>query len=223
VVTLIGVKEEIDEIAATVLELLGEEAKKKNIAGVSRLAPLPPRLLELQKKVRGIEKEVDEIKGLLASFQAPALRMDGETRDPNRSDPKNRKKIKITLDWAKMGRFGPPEVICEYKSSETMVKWARRLFEVLGLKVLEKLATFRVRRGPLITQTPEIDYRNSSGDMPYQYSQIQDTGFYILTHSSTAEKIAIIRDACRFLGFPSDALLVEEVDKYDWGKVLELV
>jgi hypothetical protein len=78
----------------------------------------------------------------------------------------------------------------------------------LGIEILRKLTAFRVSRGPLVSQNPQADYVNSKTGAIYVNHPIGHTGFYVLTHSGTPEKVAALKDAWKFLGLTPGALTV---------------
>jgi hypothetical protein len=102
-------------------------------------------------------------------------------------------------------------------SSETMTKWAARLFQQFGIEPLQKLARFRISRGPMVSSQPQSDYINNKDGSVYAHQPIADSGYYMLTHSQTSQKLTDITKACqRALGFPIGAVIVEETAKNGW-------
>jgi hypothetical protein len=117
--------------------------------------------------------------------------------------------LRITINWAAIVANRQRAVIQEIKVSETLIEFFAELHRTLGADALNKAATLRVSRGPIITQHPAKDYVNRSNGSLYTHHPIPGTSFYVITHSSTPEKIAAIQEVARILGIPPGTISVE--------------
>jgi hypothetical protein len=121
-----------------------------------------------------------------------------------------RSRIRITLSWIAMGQNNPTKVICERKASDSLRVFMESVAGILGREILEKISTFRVHRGPFVTKTPKVHYRYSNNRF-FQSQPIANTGFYVLTHSQSSQKVADLENLSRFLRWPAGFLNVEQV------------
>lgn len=119
--------------------------------------------------------------------------------------------ISVRLRWDLIGR-GQAEVVREPKASATMRRVMERLSEVLGLETLERLAAYRVNRGPLLSRNPDADYAASNG-VQYSSHPVGVTGWHVLTHSATEEKVTALRGLPEHLGQPAGFIEVEQFEK----------
>ena len=131
----------------------------------------------------------------------PSLENEYEPRSAGTGHKSARTRIRVTINWNRAGKGLPREVIDEGKASMTLVKVIGRLAEVYGQNVLERLCAMEVNRGPLVTKSP-----NSL----YQHQRL--LGYFVLTHSSTPEKVQIVKDLERFLSLPASSLEVEVLE-----------
>jgi len=134
----------------------------------------------------------------------------GPVTDPEPAFP-IRGDVAIEVDWAMCGKSRPKVKISESKMSETLVAYVVELKEALGAEVLTKLTSFKVSRGPLVSQRPATDFINRSTGQLYAHHQVEGTSFHVLTHSSTPEKFDAIRESWRFLGLPEAALSLRRI------------
>jgi hypothetical protein len=207
------------ELGNEALELIKNPGIKEPQT-LSILGSLPIRLERMQTQFDEIEKERVRIAEILTairqSAEAPklsSLDMNSVAAIANTVRSK-RTRLRIQIHWKKIGMNLPTEEICERKASDSLARVVLRFEEVLGKSVLERLARFRVNRGPFVTTNLEnYNYRTSSGVNEYQSQPVGTSGYYLLTHSSTREKANDLEKASAYLGFPSGTLVVEETDK----------
>jgi hypothetical protein len=194
-------------------------------SALARLGPIPAKIDQMENQMQQILDEVQRIEIMLEGF-SHTIRPTSPVADDRASDDsiqilqngrRGRKKIRIEVNWPLLGGAGKREIICEHMASDTLVRFLTRLYEVMGVSVLEKLAHFKVNRGMLVSRNPSLDYRNASDPSGklYQHQPIAGSGFSALTHSSTNEKLFDVRKACQFLQFSAGAIKVEEVGKYE--------
>lgn len=149
-------------------------------------------LNQLAKRVREIEESQS---ALVAELSRISAQVDGAPK-PNEPQPMhsgisyNRTgPIVVIADFPRLGINRPQLVISERQASETVRKVIEVLAEARGPVVLEQLAQLRVNRGPFVSRDPERDYKNPQSGQLYSHQRIGNTGFSVLTHSATAEKI----------------------------------
>ena len=111
-----------------------------------------------------------------------------------------RNKIEVTIKWAIAGKNLPLEVIDEGTAAGTLAKVIERLANVYGQSVLERLSTLRVGRGLLVTRNP---------NQRYQHRRVM--GYFVLIHSSTPEKLEIVKKISSHLSLPAGLLQAKEI------------
>jgi hypothetical protein len=218
-------KTKIEELTEKTRNLIAKYATKGNsAASIAQLASTLTRLQQLENQISQIEMELPRIEESLNQY-ADATVSRGHSKelmmpqnispssfDRNNGHKKDSKIIKIEIDWSRNGKSKGKETIFDSVASKTMAKWASRLYEELGIEILHSLSTFKVNRGVFVSKNPERDYLKPDGS-PYAYLPILNTGYFILTHSQTEQKIKDITNACRFLGLPVGMVTVHEVEK----------
>ncbi len=213
-------KSELLEIHKEAMALIEQFAKRGDASRISRVASIANNIQQLQMQLVHVEQEIPRIKESLAGYKAnredQAATDSSKSTDPHASGhdgDEGEKKLRIQMDWSRLGKPGGKENISENTSSDTMTKWAVRLYQQFGVQILQKLAAFRIGRRPLISNRPQEDFFNKKKGTPYSNQPILDSGYYILTHSDTHTKINYISRACKFLGFHVGAVIVDEIVK----------
>lgn len=120
--------------------------------------------------------------------------------------------LAITIDWTAIGKSHLKQIICERKASNTLRTFFEVILDRFGSETLGRLVAIRANRAPLLSRQPQTEFLNVKQGVCYQHQQIGASGWHVLTHSSTSEKMAIIRQVARALRFPSGGITVEEVD-----------
>ncbi len=128
------------------------------------------------------------------------LRKLKESKEPSHASKSERTRIKVNIKWGIAGKNLPPEVIEEGTAAGTLAKVIERLANVYGQSVLERLSTLQVSRGPLVTRNP---------NRRYQHRRVM--GYFVLTHSSTPEKLEIMRKMSSHLSLPAELFEVETI------------
>jgi hypothetical protein len=224
-------KTKIESLSERTRNLIAKCAAKKNsAASIAQLSSTLTKLQQLEVQIVQIEAELPRIEESLNQYADAATEREisKELRIPQNVSPsffnrtnghkKDSKSIKIEIDWSRNGKSKGKEIIFETLASKTMQKWASRLYEEMGIEILHRLSTFRVNRGFLVSKSPERDYLKPNGQ-PYANLPILHTGYFILTHSQTSEKVEDITNACRFLELPIGMVSVHEVEKYRFQKL----
>lgn len=213
-------KTELIKLHAEAMELIGVLAKKGEASMISRIAPIATQIEQLQNQLLQVEQETARLKEELATFAKAERKSNfpivAQIRASNANGHGGKKQLRVQIDWARLGKEGGKEIITEHKSSDTMAKWAGRLYQKFGVHFLQRLSTFRINRGPMISKQPKSDFVNKQDGTLYSHHAVLDSGYYILTHSQTSQKVEDIRRACQFLGFPIGAVSVDEVQTVDF-------
>jgi hypothetical protein len=212
-------KSDLEALHNNAMQLIGVLAGKGDVAAISRVAATAKQIQQLQEQLVHIEQEIPRMKENLAIYAAAEKMPRPDIATPASGASSNgyggKKLLRVQVDWMRLGKAGGKEVISEHKSSDTMAKWAGRLYQQMGTQVLQNLSNFRISRGPMISKQPNVDFINKQDSTLYSHQPILDSGYYILTHSQTTQKVGDVRKACQFLGFPMGAVVVDEVEKAD--------
>lgn len=210
-------KHNLTELSDRVMRIIPAFAQRNDATTIGRLAGMASKLQQMQKQLTDIEQEKVHIEESLTKFErqiaGPPIAAPPHPPEMGRRTPR---KIRILIDWSRAGKNGETEVICEHKSSDSLAKWATRLYEEMDLEVVEKLTQFRVSRGPLVSRDPARDFKNRVNGEVYQHQPIGDSGCFILTHSETPQKVQDIKNACQFLKLPNGMITVEEMRKNEY-------
>jgi hypothetical protein len=202
------------ELLQNVLEKIADAAKRGDLREVERLTPVASRVRELIEQQQSLEKETEELAGHLSYNKraqpngttdltfVPHSGLRQITRRATRGG------LCVEIDLPGAGRLR----IQERTAAETMVVLMERLLASLGATTMNKLERFRVSRGPLLSKQPRLDFKNSSTNETYAHHRIPGTDLYVLTHSSTAEKIARLKEALLFIGLPQRSFRVYRSD-----------
>ena len=186
-------------------------SRRVDVAEIDRMSRIAKRLNEITLHVNAINAELIELESALdapiSSDHRPApnalpIRFEAATR---------RGEVEIVVDWPACGLPRPRAVVSEPKASDTLVAFISELNAALGPDSLRKLTQLQVSRGPLLSENPAVDFLNSKRGTQYAHHQVPGTAFFVLTHSSTDEKLEVIREAWRALGLPPGGLSAKRV------------
>ncbi|HVW21478.1 MAG TPA: hypothetical protein VHC86_09705 [Opitutaceae bacterium] len=190
------------------MKLIQEASRRADVSEIERLSRIAKRAKEIDLHLTSLTTELTDLNAAV-DRGADSIQPHAPAAQSFPFEPSGRRgELQATLDWAACGIARPRAVVCEAKASETLVAFVAELVAARGPETLERLAQVRVNRGPLVSAKPEVDYRNSKSGLTYQHQQLPGTQFYVLTHSSTDEKLDNIRTAWRALGLPPGGLSV---------------
>lgn len=192
---------------------------------ITRLNRLAERIAEIQAAHSKLEQE---LVALSSELNLPLSAQVTSTTGPRANDTKigtfllNSEgqtdirymigPVAITIDWAAIGKPYPKQVICERKASDTLREFFEVILDRFGAETLGRLVAIRANRAPLLSRQPRTEFLNLKQGVCYQHQRVGTSDWYVLTHSSTSEKLAIIRQVARALRFPTGAIAVQEVD-----------
>lgn len=189
------------------------------VSEISRLNKIAERISEIRQLQQKIAHELSSLAAELK--RPPSPQTDSENVQLGQSSPLSRVSpssplllgpIAITIDWSAVGISHPKQIICERKGSDTLRVFFEAIHDRFGPETLARLVAIRANRAPLISRQPQTEFLNAKQGVCYQHQQVGTTEWHVLTHSSTPEKIGIIRQVARALRFPSEAVSVQEVD-----------
>ena len=136
-------------------------------------------------------------------------RESGQLRNPHKApSPSIRPDdFVIELHWPKTAGVSREDITAaDTKASRCLVRFMERLYATLGDSGMQLAENVSTSRGPLVSRSPQTSYRNQRSDEIYSNHPIADSGWYVITHSSTAEKIRQLVDLGRALKLPPGAL-----------------
>lgn len=119
--------------------------------------------------------------------------------------------LRITLCWTKLGVSSSDEVIEERTAADTLQRLFERLAEKMGSQILERAAGVIHGDRPVLSRHPSRDWVNPNSGDPYAARNIGNTGWYVITHSSTRQKIDLIEAVGNDLGFSTFRIKAEAV------------
>ena len=137
--------------------------------------------------------------------QASYVQKPGGTKGPQSN-------MSVIIRWDLIGK-GSAEPIRASTAAATLAFTIKRLTEVLGDDVLVRLSRFKVSRGPLLSTNPGQDFVNGQTGETYGNQVVPGTRHYVLTHSSTQEKIDTLHELPRVLNQTSRLLEARKVPK----------
>ena len=197
---------------------------------IAQLGSIPAKLQQMQVQIDELEREAVRIEDLLKTLNPknknmPTMVTNHQNMEtlPRLNGRQEQKKIRIEINGSFFGSPHKSEVFCEHMASDTLAKFFARLCAIKGTAILEKLSRFKVNRRMLVSKNPKTDYRYLSGGVEkiYSHQPIGNSGYFVLTHSKTGEKVEFLRTVCRtILNLPDQMFKVEEVGKNDWLKDL---
>jgi len=212
---------DINMLLGKVGEVMQGHLQKQDFDAVTCLSPLLARLKELQKRSDGINQELAEIRAVLDQTNGqktaqevvellPKVHSENDAEEADRARPQT---LRVKINWQANHRQHAPEEICEHTAATTMAIFIGRLIEEFGEQATKKLEGIRINRGPLISKTPAKDFVNQAQGRLYGNKKIRGTDYYLLTHSSTSQKLDDIKRICRVLGFVPASVQAEQLDR----------
>ena len=214
-------KDEITGLLQKVGQMMQRELAAQNFDAATALSPLLSRLKDLQKRSDLVRSELAEIQSALSHTNGkpnaqhvvellPRLGAMDDYEEVGRSRPQT---LRLKIDWQANRRSHDDEEICEHTAAATMTTFINRIIQEFGEQAIKKLEAIRVNRGPLISKTPAADFVNQAQGRLYGHKKIRGTDYYLLTHSSTSQKVEDIRRVCRVLGFVPGSVQIEQLDR----------
>ena len=192
-----------------IMTKIAEAARRGDVSEVERLTPLASRMRQIAEQKHALETELEEMAKTLTSSSATQNRTIPSTfsanSHPNRITRRaTRGGLCVDATFPRSGKLR----LEEPTAAETLAVLMEHILTNYGESALEKLQNVRTARGPLVSRNPRTDFLNPRKHEPYGHHRIPGTAFYVLTHSSTVEKIEQIQRALRTVGLPAHAFHV---------------
>lgn len=196
-----------DKILQQITSRISAAAIQGDFDLVTQLTKNAKRVQEIVATQAALDAELVQIEQSVAgNVSQPALRVLENTGTristsvEDLSDEGPTGEVSVSIDFPKLGINRSLTKVSERKVSMTLLKTIELLAETMGTEVLEKLSRVRVSRGPLVSSNPKRDYINSKTGALYAHHEIGRTGFHVLTHSATPEKVEALKEVARTLG-----------------------
>ncbi len=209
---------DIDALLRKVGKIMQGHLENQNYDAVTTLSPLIASLKDLQRRSSEIDRDVSEIEAALTRSNGSqnAARIaellppqpDEEPDEVGRQRPQT---LRLKIDWQANHRPHPHEEICEHTAAATMAALVARLIQEFADEAIRKLEPIRINRGPLISKSPAKDFVNRAQGRLYSNKKVRGSDYYILTHSSTAQKVDDIRRICRVVGLVPGSVQIEQI------------
>jgi exonuclease VII small subunit len=119
--------------------------------------------------------------------------------------------LRVTVSWPRLGVIGPDEVIEERTAADTLQRLFERLAQKVGNHILERAADVIYGDRPVLSRRPSQEWVNPNSGEPYAARNIGTTGWHVITHSSTKQKIELIEAVRQGLGFTLGSIKAEAV------------
>lgn len=215
-----------DAILQKVMKQIAAASASSRISEISRLTKLAERVSEIQKTQQNLAAELSLIESALGrspsstSTRSDSLasassvrgnNLNAQIHPPEKTQPLLGP-LAIDIDWEAAGKPHSKQIICERKASDTLRAFFESIRAQFGDVALEKLSVLHVNRAPPLSRRPEVEFLNRKRGIPYQHQRLGGSDWHVLTHSSTPEKIDLIRQVARSLGFPPGAITAREID-----------
>jgi vacuolar-type H+-ATPase subunit I/STV1 len=208
-------KNRIDTAIAKIGKTMQEQLANQHFDSVANTSTVLARVRQLQKQYEKIEQELPEIEEIVKNLSSKtnghtfiyeAKKSDNPYQKVGRAVPQT---IRIKIDWKVNKRNKDKEEIHALKATEVMTEFIARLIEEFGKEAQQKLFQVRANRGPLLSRSPEKDFGS------YQYKRIRGTDCFLLTHSSTPEKVDLLEKICRVLGLVPGSVEIKAEGRFD--------
>lgn len=200
-----------ESVLQNAMTLIAKASSESRIDEITRITRIAERVREIQRVHEKLDAELQSLATEL-SGSAPVAAKTVLSGPTNTALMNFRGPLAIEIDWSSIGLPLPKQLICERKASDTLRVLMENILAQFGDETLEKLASLRVNRAPPLSRCPQEDFLNRKRGITYQNQRIGDSAWYVLTHSSTNEKIEFVGQLARALRFPPGALTAREID-----------
>jgi hypothetical protein len=187
----------------TVLKQIRLAAEQGDIDEVTRLSPLLAQAREIvdQKNAlalreQNLRRQLESESGSSEAVSAVSPRID--------SGGRLRGGLIVTGALPKLGEIR----VEERTAAGTMAVFLQRIEAAFGTDVYAKLNSIRTARGPLVSKQPQLDFMNPRRRQVYAHHPLGTSGWYVITHSSTAEKVEHLHRVFRVVGISPGAYRV---------------
>jgi hypothetical protein len=192
-----------EHIMSRLMKAIQNATVQTDVDAITRLSALTHRMKEISDQMQRLESELSAIEAEACPTETPATQPP-RTPDIQRGGTGN--SFIVEIDWSLCGVTRPRIRVTAATMADVLTRYVLELAKGLSAEALEKLTTFRVSRGPLVSSNPSVDFVNRRTGSLYGHKQLPGTKYHVLTHSSTSEKEDAIRESWRVLGLPGAAL-----------------
>lgn len=181
-----------DDVLAAAAALDGQLAPLRELLG-SPACPQVPEQAAQRPAVAPSQWDSDPCANPVA-YHAPMSKL----RRVDTGVQRRHEDWKLSIHWNE----GEPatSTLIRRKGSRALTALVELLLERQGDDGLRRLRTVRCNRGPLISQRPEVDFTTGAG-RPYGHQRVGSSPWYVLTHSASDEKVALMQQLGRICGF----------------------
>ena len=190
----------IDEVSEQI-KMRTATADFETVAKLAKMAATLQGLLEeagrIEVSLELIEQDFSEFRGNAIASSTP---MEVSQSFPNGplSGPVTADTVPITV-VVRWSNERQERIACS-TAAATMRELLERALVHLPVEDFEKLSLVRTGRGPLISRSPQTDFVNKVSGGSYTYHQLARSPWFVITHSSTQEKIDHMRAALGIIG-----------------------
>ena len=211
-------KNRIETAIAKIGKTMQEQLANQHFDSIANTSTVLARARQLQKQYEKIEQELPEIEEAIKNlspktnghhFVSELKTPDASYQKTGRAVPQT---IRIEINWKANKRSGEKEEIFSPKATEVMAEFIARIIEEFGKEAQQKLFQIRANRGPLLSRSPEKDFGS------YQYKRVRGTDCFLLTHSSTSEKVEMLEKICRVLELVPGSVQIKAEGRFDRWK-----
>lgn len=206
-------KNRIETVLAEIRKTMQGQLLREEFDSVSTSSLALARARQLQKQLEKDERELMEIEKVVKSLSSGANGYVPIPQDAARSNFKSSRAepqtIRIKIDWKANKRSRDKEEIHSPIAAEVITEFVARLVEEFGKDVLQTLSEqVRANRAPLLSRSPVRDFGG------YGKKQIRGTDWYLLTHSSTPEKVELLKKICHVLGLVPGSIEIKAEGRF---------
>lgn len=194
---------EIRRLLDEVSEQIGLRTRAADFESVAKLAKLAATLQTLLQDVGRMENSLERIEQEVSTFRTnvvepvPTVSVSPSASETfSASDLTDGAPIKVVVRWS--GEL--EEKISQPTAAATVRAVLERALMHVPNDRFEKLSALKTGRGPLISRNPQVDYVNKVSGASYTYHRLSKTPWFVITHSSTQEKVDHLRAALGVLG-----------------------
>ncbi|MBI5770618.1 MAG: hypothetical protein HZA93_22765 [Verrucomicrobia bacterium] len=224
-------KPKLENLQARLLSRISAAARAGKLEEVaafsthaSRVKELFGRLEQLEKDAEMIAHELNEIEGIHENSKrphslapAPAAKNGSVELDELVSAITTKRRdlriLEIKIDWAKNGHPGGVEMIRESFASDSLVKLFESLRAHFSSRAFDVGSTVQVNRGPFVSRNPRADFVNRVNGEAYSSQPVRGTDWFVLTHSTTNEKVRDVRQLLEKIGLKPGTFSVTAVSR----------
>lgn len=202
--------------------LMTQHLSRRDFGSVAQMSALLTRIQQLRKRAEELDGELcdveSSIKGLnvnhpLHKEEELVTGVAEEIEDQGYSGRSGPQTMRIEIDWKANGKNLDREIILLPNAGDGIVRFLSRLVEEFGQDTLQKLPRIPINRGPLLSKTPSKDFLNRAQGKPYTHKRLPGTDYFVLTHSSTSQKIDDVRRISEKIGLAAQSIQVRQMSR----------